>query len=125
MLLVPSEMGGNIIRMVHENICHQGIEKFYEKIRKNYWFSHMKQKISQFIQKCIKCTMFLLSSRSNDDNLFSIPKKLVPFDTIDHFGPLPCIKSKRIHILVIIDAFTKFIRLNELILQVQERFVVL
>lgn len=30
---------------------------------------------------------------------------------MDHFGPLPAIKSKRKHILVVIDAFTKFVRL--------------
>lgn len=37
----------------------------------------------------------------------------VPFDTlpIDHFGPLPSINSKSKHVLVVIDAFTKFVEL--------------
>ena len=42
-----------------------------------------------------------------------IPKNAVPFDTIHiaHFGTLSSIVSKRKHILVIIDAFTKYVKL--------------
>lgn len=39
-----------------------------------------------------------------------IPK---PFHTlhIDQLGPLPSLKSKRKHLLVVVDAFTKFVKL--------------
>lgn len=42
-----------------------------------------------------------------------IPKVPDPFHTvhIDHFEPLPAVISKRKHILVIIDAFTKMVKL--------------
>ena len=113
LLCVPSEMEENVIRMVHENICHQGIDKCYDKIRKNYWFSNMRAKIAKFIMSCLKCIMYSPPSRSNDHNMFNIPKKPIPFDTVhvDHFGPLPSINSKRKHIFVIIDGFTKYVRL--------------
>lgn len=41
-----------------------------------------------------------------------IPKIPLPFDTIhiDHFGPITAIKSKRKHVLVVIDSFKKFVK---------------
>ncbi|XP_037931244.1 uncharacterized protein LOC119666048 [Teleopsis dalmanni] len=52
-------------------------------------------------------------ARVNEHNLYNIPKKPVPFDTIhvDHFGPLPSIQPVRKHLFVVVDAFTKFVRL--------------
>lgn len=51
--------------------------------------------------------------RINERQLHSIPKAPVPFDTIhiDHFGPLTHTLNKNKHILVVIDSFTKFVKL--------------
>lgn len=102
LLYVPSEMEDNL-----------GIDKCFNQVRKNYWFPSMRNKIEIFIKNCVKCIMFSAPARTNDHNMYSIPKNPIPFDTIhmDHFGPLPALKSKRKHILVIIDDFTKFVRL--------------
>uniref|UniRef100_A0A182XQ23 Integrase catalytic domain-containing protein n=1 Tax=Anopheles quadriannulatus TaxID=34691 RepID=A0A182XQ23_ANOQN len=52
-------------------------------------------------------------TRTNNQNIHSIPKAPQPFDTlhIDHLGPLPLTKSKKKYILVVIDTFTKFTKL--------------
>lgn len=57
--------------------------------------------------------MYSAPQKPNARTLHSIPKEPRPFHTIhlDHLGPLPSLQSKRKHILVIIDAFTKFVRL--------------
>ncbi|XP_036325533.1 uncharacterized protein K02A2.6-like [Rhagoletis pomonella] len=113
LLCVPGEMQENVIRMIHEKIGHLGVEKCYEQIRKACWFEHMKERINRFIQNCIKCSIYSAPARSNEHNMFSIPKRPIPFYTIHlgHFGPLPALRSKRKHILVMIDAFTKFVKL--------------
>lgn len=71
----------------------------------------MREKVNQFIRNCLKCIYYSVPPRSNERNLCSISKKPVPFDTvhIDHFGPLTSVTSKRKHVLVVIDAFTKYI----------------
>uniref|UniRef100_A0A182YTC7 Uncharacterized protein n=1 Tax=Anopheles stephensi TaxID=30069 RepID=A0A182YTC7_ANOST len=53
------------------------------------------------------------ANRTNNRNLHSIHKEPYPFDTlhIDHFGPLPTSSLKRKYLLVVVDAFTKFIKL--------------
>lgn len=108
-LFVPYKMELIVIRLVHEKICNQ--------IKKNYRFPKMKLKVSQFIGNCIPCIMFSAPARISEHNLHSIPKRPLPFDTIhiDHFGPLSSINSKRKHVIVIIDAFTKYVRLYPVI----------
>lgn len=51
--------------------------------------------------------------KANTKNLHNIPKEPKPFHTIhlDHLGPLASLQSKRKHILVVIDAFTKYVQL--------------
>ena len=112
-LYVPAELEENIMRLTHEKYGHVGIEKCMQQIKKLYWFPHMKEKLNKFIRNCLKCIYYSGPTRKNERNLYSIEKKQVPFDTlhIDHFGPLPAIKSKRKHILVVVDAFTKFVKL--------------
>ena len=57
--------------------------------------------------------MYAAPVRITERNLHPIPKEPTPFDIVhvDHFGPLPCLKSKRKLILVVVDAFTKFVKL--------------
>lgn len=112
-LFVPTEMEDNVIRLIHEKIGHLGIEKSCSQLRKHYWFPNMKDKVERFIRNCIRCIMYSAPARLSEHTLHNIPKIPIPFDTIhlDHFGPLPSINSKRKYVLVIIDAFTKFVRL--------------
>lgn len=113
LLYVPAELEENIMRMIHENIRHQGVDKCCDRIKRNYWFPNMKSKVEKFIRNCIRCIVYSAPVRISEHNLYNIPKKPIPFDTIhlDHFGPLPSLKSKRKHILVVIDAFIKYVKL--------------
>lgn len=57
--------------------------------------------------------MYAAPARTAERNFYSIPKKPIPFDTLhlDHFGPLPSLISKRKYLLVVVDAFTKYVKL--------------
>lgn len=103
----------DIIRNIHEKLGHLGVDQVYLKMREHYWFPEMKQKIEKYRKGCVKCIMYTAPHRPNARALHSIPKEPRPFHTIhlDHLGPLPSLQSKRKHILVVIDAFTKFARL--------------
>lgn len=113
LLYVPAEMQDNIIRTTQKKIEHQGIDKCCDRIRTHYWFPRMKAKVQKFIGSCVKCILYSAPVRTSERNLYNIPKRPIPFDTLhlDHFGPLPSLTSKRKHILVIVDAFPKFVKL--------------
>lgn len=112
-LYVPAEMENNVIRLVHEKLAHQSVDKCYHKIREHYWFPQMRAKIRAFIDGCMKCIMYAAPVRISEQNLYCIPKAPVPFDTIhlDHYGPLPALINKRKHVLGVVDAFTKYVKL--------------
>jgi len=70
----------------------------------------MRKKVKEYIQNCLQCIEFSPPSGRAEGFLHSIPKEKVPFATI-HFGPLEETGKGYRHLLIIVDAFTKFIRL--------------
>ncbi|XP_011859081.1 PREDICTED: uncharacterized protein K02A2.6-like [Vollenhovia emeryi] len=73
----------------------------------------MRAKVREYINNCLRCIEFSPPSGKAEGYLHGIPKENVPFATIhlDHIGPLEKTGKGYRHLLVIIDAFTKFIRL--------------
>lgn len=110
---VPDELIDNVIRVSHEKIGHFGVDKCCEQLRKNYWFPRMRNRVENFIQNYMKCIIYSGPARKNRGNLYNIPKGNTPFHTlhIDHLGPLPSVRSKQRYLLVVVDAFTKFVKL--------------
>lgn len=110
---VPAQMENSVIRTHHEAMCHLGVVKLCEFLRRTYWFPSMTSKVKSFVTGCLKCIEFSPLSGKVEGILHNIPKGNLPFDTIhiDHLGPLPSLMNKKKHILVVIDAFTKFVRL--------------
>lgn len=113
LLYVPAEMEDNVIRAAHETVGHQAVDKTVEYLRRHYWMPGMKSKTEKHIRNCIQCIMYSCPVKAGERGLYMIPKKPVALDTIhiDNIGPLPATKSKRKHILVVVDGFTKFVRL--------------
>lgn len=113
LLYVPREMETKIIRQAHDKTCHMGVNKCVDQIKMHYWFPKLKEKVEHFVKNCIQCVVNTIPPHCSNRTLHSIPKKPIPFDTIhvDHFGPLPSLISKKKHILVVVDAFTKYVKL--------------
>lgn len=97
---VPKEMEQQLIAYVHEKIGHFGSDKCYDKIKANYWFPGLEDKNETFVKNCIKCIVHSAPVGPSRRSLYSILKKPIPFHTvhIDHFGPLPSVKSKQKHL---------------------------
>ncbi|CAL1672464.1 unnamed protein product [Lasius platythorax] len=111
LFVVPENMINNIIRLNHDENGHVGIEKTMNAILEHYWFPGLKLKIKQYIDNCIKCLSYNIASGKAEGEMQIVEKDTIPFQTIhiDHFGPLEETSDKYRHILVIIDAFTKFV----------------
>lgn len=57
-LYVPGEMESNVIRLIHEKIGHQSVDKTVSKLGIYYWFPNMRAKAEKFIRNCLKCLMY-------------------------------------------------------------------
>lgn len=96
-MMLPREMEKNAMRMVHEKMCYLMIDKTVDRLKQHYRFGNMREKMEKFIRHCIRCILCTPPYRINERNLYNIPKKPVPFDTIhiDHSGPLPSVNSMK------------------------------
>lgn len=71
----------------------------------------MRRFVKKYVSACLECAYHKTPSGLKEGFLYPIPKVEVPFHTIhaDHLGPFNRSKSKNSYILVIIDAFTKYV----------------
>jgi len=65
------------------------------------------------VRHCLKCISFSPLSGKREGHLHPIPKGNLPFETIhiDHYGPVDNRVSLKKYILLVVDAFSKFVRL--------------
>lgn len=111
--VVPKVSRFQLLRMVHDDSGHFGFEKTYELLASKFWFSHMRRFITKYVKNCLNCLFFKSPGGKPQGYLHPIKKIPQPFHTVhaDHLGPFVKTKQKNTHILVIIDAFSKFILL--------------
>lgn len=111
LFVIPKNMVINIIRIHHDELGHVGIDKTIQGIVKNYWFAEMKIKVRQYIDNCVKCLSNSLASGKREGTMELVEITPVPFHTLhlDHFGPLEETSKKYKYILVVADAYTKFV----------------
>lgn len=111
--VVPRGARWQILKSNHDDIGHFGVEKTLARIQASYWFPKMRRFVKKYVASCLECAHHKVPSGLKAGELHPIPKVDKPFHTIhaDHLGPF--IRSKRgnTYILVVIDAFTKFISL--------------
>lgn len=111
---VPTALESSVLRKYHDQMSHVGSEKTARNILNNYWFPELRSKVDKHIKSCLKCIAFTPSSGKREGTLHSIPKGTVPFATlhIDHLSPAFRSKSaKAQHILLVVDAFSKYVKL--------------
>lgn len=102
-----------MLRTCHDEVGHCGKDKTIDLLKKTYWFPDMHKFVNEYIQSCLKCICYNSISGKQEGRLHSIPKGDSPFETIhiDHMGPLDRTKKRNKHILVVVDAFSRFVKL--------------
>lgn len=71
----------------------------------------MSRFVKKYVQACMECAYAKNNTTTKEGHLNPIPKLEIPFHTlhIDHLGPFVRSKRGNCYILVIVDAFTKFV----------------
>ena len=109
---VPEAMENHVFYKYHDEIGHVGVDKMVDLISRSYWFPQLRRKALEHVQNCLKCIAYSDKPGKEEGFLNNIPKSTTPFDVvhIDHYGPVDNGRSLK-HVLVVIDASTKFVRL--------------
>ncbi|KAG7310665.1 hypothetical protein JYU34_003468 [Plutella xylostella] len=112
--VVPKGVRWQVVKQNHDDIGHFALDKTLEKISSNYWFPKMRHFIKKYVNSCLECAYSKSSGGKRPGLLHPIEKVNTPFDTIhtDHVGPFVRSSKGNIYILVLIDAFTRYIYLK-------------
>lgn len=109
-LFIPKGSRLSILKLFHDENCHVGFEKTYHKILEKFWFPGLTTFIKKYISHCLVCVKQKTHHGPKQGLLHPIDKTPLPFHTLhlDCTGPFQQSTEGYKHILIIIDAFTKF-----------------
>lgn len=108
-LVVPKSMHQEIIRIAHEK-GHYAAKRTEEDVKEEYYITDLTNKVKRVIANCVKCLVVNRKRGKKEGFLHPLFKESEPLHTyhMDHVGPLDSTHKNYNHILVVIDAFTKF-----------------
>ena len=110
-LVVPNLARWKIVQMHHDDIGHIGIERCNSVIKDTYWFPKMSRFIKKYVRSCLHCAYGKGEHGKKEGKLHPIPKPTEPMRMVhvDHLGPFCRTKKGYSYMLVLTDAFTKFV----------------
>ncbi|KAJ8965296.1 hypothetical protein NQ314_004225 [Rhamnusium bicolor] len=104
-----------LIESYHKLYGHFGISKLYNIVRHVLFFPNLRRRIQKVVRSCDICQKSKFPSRNLVGAIHPIlayhPGELV---TVDYYGPLPEGRSRCAYIFVVVDSFTKFVKLYPL-----------
>lgn len=112
LLIIPETLLMKVIGSCHNFYGHIGANKLYSILHKLIFVSHLRQRIRAFTKSCDICQKSKYPNKYLLGTVHPIvstyPGQLV---TCDFYGPLPVSRGGVAYIFVIIDNFSKFVRL--------------
>ena len=114
-LMIPKSLAPQIIKEAHGQAFsgHNGILKTKERILQCYYWYGMDRDIAEHLAACTSCQMRKTHQAPQPLLLTPLPQPTEPNQRIhaDLFGPLKTSEKGKKYILVITDAFTKYVEL--------------
>lgn len=114
-IYVPNNMKENLIQELHVVYGHCGIQKTERLFREYFTGDRINKTIHQIITKCDTCQRCKDHHKNNvGETIPMLPKKKGELISMDYYGPLITSTGGVKYILVIIDNFTKYVKLYAL-----------
>lgn len=113
LFLLPKNLRSRMVADAH-SAAHFGLEKTLNVLKRHYWFNQMRGYVKRHISTCVEC-LFNKEKRSGQGiELHPIEKVPIPQHTwhIDHIGPFTKSSRKNAYVVVMVDAFTKYVNLK-------------
>ena len=109
------DIKGEILREHHDpaDVGYLGQHRIQELIKRTYWWPGLKEDVKKYVQGYVKCQQNKVQHQRKAGELHPLKIPEGPWQdiSIDMIGPLPRL-NKMDTILVIVDCFTKMIRLK-------------
>lgn len=108
--VVPKSLRYKVTQDAHEKTGHLSVDRTIEKIQQLMWLPRMRNFVKSFVKSCVECAYNKQPGGTKEGEYHFSDVDPVPFKTIhlDHLGPFPKSCKRNEHVLVLIDAFTKY-----------------
>ena len=114
-LLVPAKLTAALVREAHGQLLtgHDGVFKTRERLLQSYYWPNMDADIIQHIRGCRRCQERRIDDRPQPHLLTPLPQcsAINQRVHVDLFGPLKTSESGKKYILVMTDAFSKYVEI--------------
>lgn len=110
-IVVPKSKRQEILRLLHDNYGHVGINKMLHRVRERYFWPQDNKDIQEFCKACHSCAVNKDNRAPNNAPLLPIDHSVLePFQRVgmDILGPLPEAEDGSKYLLVMQDYFTKW-----------------
>ena len=110
LIVIPTAMEDEIISIAHRE-GHFSTKKTRELVEREFFIPNIESKVYKIVRSCIECITCDAKAGKAEGLLTPISKADVPLKTfhIDHVGPMELTQKRYNHILVVVDAFSKFV----------------
>lgn len=113
-IVVPIAQRNAILYRCHDSpfSAHQGYHKTCNRVKQDYYWPKMDNDIREYVRKCDKCKSSKHSNKIQRTFMGNQRETNRPWQTIqmDYIGPLPRSKRGFCYICVVVDTFSKFVR---------------
>ena len=111
-LAIPDHLTMELIKITHTKLGHPGVYKTLEYIKQYYFWKNMRRQTKQYVVVCDTCQRIKHLSTAMEGE-FDLVRAEGPNDlvTVDFYGPLPRGRGGVQYLLVVLDAFSKLVRI--------------
>jgi transposase InsO family protein len=114
-IAVPESLVIKLVDYHHQLLGHFGSTKVYNSMKGEYYWPNMYRSIKKRLRSCDLCQKTKCSNRPNQGPLTPILYDHVgDLVCVDFYGPLPTGRLGASYVFVVIDAFSKFLKLYPL-----------
>ena len=101
-----------LVEESHQEVHKGGYHLFMKLLRKGVFWKEMKKECREEVKKCVQCLRFNVGKRG----FFPLRARGVMYPMqqvhVDHLGTLEVVEGKFQHVLVVVDAATRFVWLE-------------
>lgn len=111
LFVIPKSAKWSLMQKYHDQIGHPGFERCEKTVKTQFWFPGMTRFIRKYVNSCLQCAYGKGNHGKLQGELHPIEKVPSPMHTlhVDHLGPFSKTRQGNAYVLVVIDAFTKFV----------------
>ena len=84
--VIPANCANYLLRLVHDNLGHNGSARTYMLLRRNYYWKGIKPQVYRYVKQCPKCQQCNTQVVKYNQGQFSVPKAPMDFISMDLIG---------------------------------------